>query len=121
MSEDRLTRLRELSRAAFGQRYRLELMLAVADSSDGIVCLTDLARALDVTVSNLQQPLMALVAVGLLTPLPRNDSRRRFYLRNPSSAWQWAAELYASCEDSAGSESERDRARALSDPADSDG
>jgi hypothetical protein len=110
VSEDRLTRLRELSQAAFGQRYRLELMLAVADSSDGIVCLTDLARALEVTVSNLQQPLKALVAVGLLSPLPRSDSRRKFYIRNPSSAWQWAAELHAGCGDATNSESERDQA-----------
>jgi DNA-binding MarR family transcriptional regulator len=93
MSHDRLVRLRALSQAAFGQRYRLELMLAVADSTDGIVCLTDLARTIDVSISNLQQPLKSLVAVGLLSPLPMTESRRKFYIRNPSSAWQWAAEL----------------------------
>lgn len=87
--------LRGLSQAAFGQRYRLELMLAVADSDDGIVCLTDLARELDVSISNLQQPLKALVATRLVTPLPSGDSRRKFYVRNPSSAWMWARELRA--------------------------
>lgn len=90
---DRLQRLRALSQVAFGQRYRLELMLAVADAQDGIVCLTDLAHTLNVTISNLQQPLKALVATGLLSPLPAGDSRRKFYIRNPSSAWAWAKEL----------------------------
>jgi DNA-binding MarR family transcriptional regulator len=95
MSSDRQERLRTLSQVAFGQRYRLELMLAVADTKDGIVCLTDLAHTLNVTMSNLQQPLKALVATGLLSPLPAGDSRRKFYLRNPSAAWAWAQELAA--------------------------
>lgn len=86
-------RLRALSQAAFGQRYRLELMLAVADSSDGIVCLSDLAGTLGVAISNLQQPLKALLTTGLLSPLPAGDSRRKFYIRNASAAWQWAREL----------------------------
>lgn len=93
MSSDRQERLRTLSQVAFGQRYRLELMLAVADAKDGIVCLTDLAHTLNVTTSNLQQPLKALVTTGLLSPLPVGDSRRKFYLRNPSAAWAWAHEL----------------------------
>lgn len=95
VSPDLQERLRTLSQVAFGQRYRLELMLAVADAKDGIVCLTDLAQALRVTMSNLQQPLKALVATGLLLPLPAGDSRRKFYLRNPSAAWTWAHELAA--------------------------
>ena len=52
-----LEALRELSRAAFRQDYRAELMIAISDAQDGIVCLTDLARALDVSISNLQAPL----------------------------------------------------------------
>ena len=92
-------KLRAVSQAAFGQRYRLELMLAVAEAEDGIVCLTDLARALDVTISNLQHPLRAMVGVGLLSPLPAGDSRRKFYIRNPSAAWDWALELAANCRD----------------------
>lgn len=87
--------LREMSQAAFGQRYRLEVMLAVLDTDDGFVSLTDLANRLDVTVSNLQGPLRALVTLGLLTPIPHGDSRHRFYLRNPSQAWAWVEELHA--------------------------
>jgi hypothetical protein len=86
--------LRDKSQVAFGQRYRLELMLAVAASDDGIVCLTDLARQLDVSISNLQGPLRAMISAGLLTPLPRGDSQRKFYIRNPSAGWTWAHELH---------------------------
>ena len=88
--------VRALSRAAFRQDYRLEMMVAIADSTDGIVCLTDLARSLDVSMSNLQVPLKNLLALGLITQLPRGDSRRKYYMRNPSSAWDWARELAAS-------------------------
>lgn len=52
-----------------------------------------LVNELVLTISNLQQPLKALVATGLLTKLPQGDSRRKFYMRNPSAAWEWAAEL----------------------------
>ncbi|MGW4587751.1 hypothetical protein ACWEKJ_10520 [Amycolatopsis thermoflava] len=93
MTEMDAERLRQVSQHAFGQRYRLELMLAIAETDDGIVCLTDLAKTLDVTISNLQSPLRALVSTGLVSPLPRGDSRRKFYIRNPSAAWAWAQEL----------------------------
>lgn len=86
-------RLRQVSQHAFGQRYRLELMLAIAGTDDGIVCLTDLAKTLKIAISNLQSPLRALVNTGLISPLPRGDSRRKFYIRNPSAAWAWAQEL----------------------------
>jgi hypothetical protein len=80
----------------FGQRYRLEVMVAIASSTDGIVCLTDLARELDVVVSNLQKPLRDLLLAGLLTRLPSGDSKRRFYQRNASLAWAFAVEIAAS-------------------------
>ncbi|WP_106196950.1 MarR family transcriptional regulator [Umezawaea tangerina] len=91
-SPDRVL-LRDRSQAAFGQRYRLEVMLAVLDAEDGFVSLSALAKYLDVTISNLQGPIRSLVALGLLTPVPHGDSRHRFYLRNPSTAWNWAEEL----------------------------
>ncbi|GHF98377.1 MULTISPECIES: hypothetical protein [Amycolatopsis] len=93
MTEMDAERLRQVSQHAFGQRYRLELMLAIASTDDGIVCLTDLAKTLEITISNLQSPLRALVNTGLISPLPRGDSRRKFYIRNPSAAWAWAQEL----------------------------
>jgi DNA-binding IclR family transcriptional regulator len=82
-----------MSRVIFGQTHRLELMLAVAASPDGIVCLTELAKELEVSVSSLQRPFESLVQSRLLSPLPDADSRFRYYARNPSSAWSWAREL----------------------------
>lgn len=68
-------------------------MIAIARSQDGLVCLTDLARELDVSISNLQTPLQNLVMLGLISALPRGDGRRKFYIRNASAAWDWAREL----------------------------
>jgi hypothetical protein len=93
MVETRASMLGAISKSAFGQTLRLELMLAIAASEDGVVCLTDLAKELDVSVSSLQRPFEAIVAAHLLMPLPDSDSRYRYYLRNPSAAWAWASEL----------------------------
>ena len=93
MSDRVATELRALSRAAFGQTYRLEVMLAVADSPDGIVNLTDLAHELNQPTSNIQAPLRCLVDLGLISAAPQGDSKRKHYIRNPSAAWQWACEM----------------------------
>jgi DNA-binding IclR family transcriptional regulator len=85
--------LRTVSEVLFGQRYRLEVMLAIAFSEDGLVCLTDLARDLGLTPSNLQNPLRDLVRCGLLSRLPPGDSRRRYYRRNESLAWAFVVEM----------------------------
>lgn len=85
--------LRQLSRDAFGQTYRLEVMLAVAESPDGLICLTDLAQELRISASNVQLALQSLVKTDLVARLPRGDSRRRHYVRNPSAAWDWARQM----------------------------
>lgn len=87
--------LRAVSRIAFGQAHRLELMVVIRASEDGLCTLTELAKQLDVTMSSLQRPLQALIELGLLTPLPDAGTRFRYYARNPSPAWQWASELAA--------------------------
>lgn len=91
--------VREISRAAFGQKYRLECMLAIADSADGMITLSTLAKSLDVSTSNVQEPLKALVATGLISLLDSGDSRSKFYVRNVSSAWEWCRELAALARD----------------------
>jgi len=91
--DEGIVEVRRVSRAAFGQAHRLELMLAISKSSDGLCTLTELAKLLDVSVSSLQRPFQALVEIGLLTPLPNADTRFRYYARNPSPAWQWAEDL----------------------------
>lgn len=85
--------LRALSRAAFGQKYRLECMIAIAESSDGILTLSTLAETLNVSISNIQDPIRALLATGLISPLDAGDSRSKFYVRNTSAAWNWCHEL----------------------------
>lgn len=86
--------LRRLSRAAFNQAYRLEVMLRVADS-DGFVTQTEIAQALGLSVSNVQAPVRSLIDCGLLTPMPKTDNRSRFLARADSPAWDWARQLQA--------------------------
>lgn len=93
MVETTTNKIREISKVVFNQTLRLELMLAIASSEDGVVCLTELARQMGVSVSSLQRPFDAIVTAQLLTPLPDSDSRYRYYIRNPSAAWEWASEL----------------------------
>ena len=90
---DNLSAMRRMSRDAFGQSYRLEVMTAIARSEDGLVCLTDLASTLGLSTSRIQGALRSLVDVGLLTEMPPGDGRRRFLLRNRSAAWEWAEEM----------------------------
>ena len=88
-----LEQVRLLSEVLFGQRYRLEVMVAIAESTTGQVCLSDLAEQLGHRgVSNIQAPLRDLVRAGLLTRLPASDSRRRWYRRENSLGWEFARE-----------------------------
>ncbi|MGL5824383.1 MAG: MarR family transcriptional regulator [Nocardioides sp.] len=85
--------LRRLSRAAFNQAYRLEVMLFIADS-DGFVTQTEVAQGLGLrSVSNVQAPIRSLIECGLLNPMPKTDNRSRFLARSDSPAWDWARQL----------------------------
>jgi hypothetical protein len=85
--------LRRVSRAAFGQSHRLELMLEIAALEDGIFTMTQVSRSLGVTMSSLQNARDALLEVALISRLPLTDSRFQHLVRNDSAAWQWAQEL----------------------------
>lgn len=98
MTDALAAELRLISKTAFGQTYRLEVMLAVADSEDGFVNLTDLARTVGQQVSSIQAPLRDLIDLGLVSEAPSGDTKRKHYLRNPSSAWIWAREMLASAQ-----------------------
>lgn len=93
MSTSTSEEVRALSQVLFGQRYRLEVMVAIGSALDGLVCLSDLSTALDVTASNIQKPLRDLERAGLLARVPPGDSKRRFYRRVDSSAWTFATEM----------------------------
>lgn len=90
---DAVEEMRRLSRIVFGQSYRLELMVAIASSRDGLVSLGELSHDLGVTPSNLQKPLRSLLDSSLISPTHSGDSRRVYYMRNESLAWAWALEL----------------------------
>lgn len=90
MSQEALERLRETSVRVFGNRYRAELMLALASADGRGVCLGDLAMAREVPASVYQAPVRALVEAGLVRKLPRvAGERRRWYRRSDDEAlWQ---------------------------------
>lgn len=83
--------VQELSAIVFGQKHRLAVMAAIAQS-DGLVNPTDLAAELGFrSQSSLQQPLQSLTNAGLLT---RQDGMGRvYYRRNQHSLWGAALEL----------------------------
>nr|WP_230589291.1 MarR family transcriptional regulator [Mycobacterium kansasii] len=85
--------VQELSEIMFGQRHRLALMVAIAQSDDGIVNPTELAEALGMRAqSSLQAPLKRLVDAGLITRISGIEGRV-YYRREESQAWGFALEL----------------------------
>lgn len=84
-------RVQELSRVVFGQKHRLAVMAAIAQS-DGLVNPSDLAMELGFAAqSAIQQPLKDLTAAGLIT---RQDGLGRvYYRRNQHTIWEAATEL----------------------------
>lgn len=86
-------RVQELSTIVFGQKHRLAVMAAIAQS-DGLVNPSDLAADLEFRAqSTLQQPLKDLTAAGLIT---REDGMGRvYYRRNQHSLWGAALDLLA--------------------------
>lgn len=87
------TQLREASARVFGNRYRAELLLALATSADERgVCLGDLAALLGAPASAYHAPVRALIELGLVTRAARAvGDRRRWYRRAGDPAWWNAA------------------------------
>ncbi|MFJ8608046.1 hypothetical protein ACIRH0_12705 [Streptomyces sp. NPDC093675] len=80
--------LRVASARVFGNRYRAELMLALASADDGGICLGDLADANDAPASVYYVVTQTLVEAGLAEKLPRVEGeRRRWYRRNDHGAF----------------------------------
>lgn len=77
----------------FGQRHRLALMAAIAQSDDGVVNPSDLVETLQLRAqSSLQGPLNSLLAAGLVTRIS-GIGDRVYYRREASAAWEFALEL----------------------------
>ena len=85
-------RVQELSALVFGQRHRLALMAAIAQSEDGLVNPSDLVETLHLRAqSSLQGPLRSLMEAGLVTRI--SVGGRVYYRRAASAAWDFALEL----------------------------
>lgn len=88
-------KVQELSEVVFGQRHRLALMAAIAQSEDGIVNPSQLAETLAIRAqSSIQEPLKRLVKAGLITRISGLEGRV-YYRREDSQAWDFALELLA--------------------------
>lgn len=85
--------VQDLSKAVFGQKNRLPVMLAIAEST-GVFTASELVQKLGLASQSLiQLPLKALEEARLITRLDTPSDRCTYYQRNESSAWALAREL----------------------------
>ncbi|MFF3990578.1 hypothetical protein ACFY0B_39200 [Streptomyces sp. NPDC001797] len=89
MPQRDVERLREVSVRVFGNRYRAELMWALASAGERGVCLGDLAVARDAPASVYQAPIRSLVEAGLAERLPRTPGERRRWYRRSDNDLLW--------------------------------
>lgn len=68
-------------------------MLEILKAEDGIFTLTDMAKALGTSPSNLQGPVECLLDLAMVSRLPNPEPKSVYYLRNESAGWAWALEL----------------------------
>lgn len=95
MSYAQSERVQEVSLALFGQRHRLAVMAAIAQSADGRVNPSDLVKQLGFSAqSSIQKAFPGLIAGGLVERVTGADGRV-YYQRQPSEAWKFAIELLA--------------------------
>jgi hypothetical protein len=87
-------RIRQRSKAMFGNLDRLDVAVAVALSDDGLVNATDLSWDLRIANNRVRAQLLALTELGLLQPAPSSSSTKRHYVRLTNPFWQTCLELY---------------------------
>jgi hypothetical protein len=86
-------RVRQRSKAMFGNLDRLDVAVAVALSDDGLVNATDLSWSLRIANNRVRAQLVTLADLGLLQPAPLDGSGKRHYLRIENPFWQTCIEL----------------------------
>lgn len=87
-------RLRQVSSAVFGNRYRLELLSALVTAGQEGICVTDLATSRGVPTSVFYPPLRSLTAARLVQRLPgTRQDRRVFYAITQAPAWTGLRQL----------------------------
>ncbi|MCX4662927.1 hypothetical protein ACIBCB_30070 [Streptomyces uncialis] len=75
----------------FGNRYRAEVLLALAQADDRGVCMGDLAASYGISASLYQAPIRALVRAELAVRLPQDPGERRKHYRrsDDNELWQY--------------------------------
>lgn len=85
---------RRISAAVFGNRHRLELLVALAEAGEAGVNLSELSDAQGVAASVYYGPIRALISVGLVDRLGRvAGDRRCWYRRRESRFWDHVRSL----------------------------
>jgi hypothetical protein len=95
LSDSRREFIRRRSKTLFGSSDRLEVAVAVALSSDGVVNATDLQWELRLAANRVRAQLLALSDAGVLVEAPSGLSRKRMFVRGPSAFWGFCLELYS--------------------------
>jgi len=93
LSTRQRNRLRRNSKLLFGNQDRLEVLVAIAQSPDGMVNATDLQEAIGMAQSRVRNQLVALARVGLLVKFPQPGGKT-WYRRVDSSIWGAGLSLY---------------------------
>ena len=79
---------RRVSVLMFGNRYKLDLVAALAEAGDGGVSMSKLAEEHQVAASVYYAPLTDLLEAGLVVRMdPVPGDRRRWYARSGARAW----------------------------------
>lgn len=83
--------LRIRSRLLLGNRYRAELILALAQAGESGVCLGELAVARSASANVYLAPVRALIEARLVEKLPDVPGDRRRWYRRRGDAATWAS------------------------------
>uniref|UniRef100_UPI003C7AD0CB hypothetical protein n=1 Tax=unclassified Streptomyces TaxID=2593676 RepID=UPI003C7AD0CB len=81
--------MRRVSAKLFGNRYRAELMLALAQAGAQGVCMGDLALRQGVPPGVYRAPMEALMSLGLVEALPATAGERRRWHRMTAQSSLW--------------------------------
>jgi hypothetical protein len=84
---------RVLSRRLFGgAQYRLEVGHAIAESKDGLVSVPQLSQDLILVAQSVNQELLLLERVGLLSRMDDLGGRTVYFQRQDSAYWSFCRE-----------------------------
>lgn len=93
LDAERRALLRARSKLVLGNKDRLEVCAAIAESEDGLVNATDLQAEIGIAQSRIRNQLVALAEGDLLIAHPR-DAGKQWYQRRDSAFWPACIALY---------------------------